>query len=322
MKEFIRSFPQQFSFTADIQNKQYLNPADTAIVLGMGGSQLATDIIRSIDPTAPLASWRNYGLPQKRGQDANSLYIASSYSGNTEETIDAYVTAQEYAMPLAVITSGGVLLEMAKKNNTPYVQIPTGIQPRMATGYLATAIVAIMGEKTKKVALDCAGLAKNMRPDDYEEWGKGLAQSVTGKIPVIYASERNAGLCYTWKIKFNETAKTPAFSNVFPELNHNEMTGFDTVGQARVLSKQCVAIFLYDDQDDERIIKRMELTAKMLTEKEVLCIPVRIESIDRATKVWSSIILADWTSYYLASLYGSEPEQVPMVEEFKKLLAQ
>ncbi len=321
MKESIRSFSQQFSFVPNIENKQNLISPDSAVILGMGGSQLATDILRAIDPAIPLASWRNYGLPIHTAT-SKCLYIASSYSGNTEETVDACITVHEQNMPLAVITSGGALLEIAKKNSIPYIQIPTGIQPRMATGYLATAILAIMGEKTSTLALDLVKAAEKLHPDDYEEWGKGIAQKITGKIPVIYASQRNMGLCYTWKIKCNETAKTPAFSNVFPELNHNEMTGFDTVGQARALSKQFVAIFLYDDQDDERITKRMELTAKMLTEKEVSCIPVRIESGDAVTKVWTSIILADWTSYYIAASYGSEPEQVPMVEEFKKLLNQ
>ena len=151
------------------------------------------------------------------------LVIVSSYSGNTEEAIDVFKTALKKRIPLAVLTTGGTLLTLAQQSNVPYVQLPsTGIQPRSASGYSFMGLVALLQDK--KLLAEAEALSVTLKPARYKRKGKTLSGNIKGKIPVIYASQANEAVAYNWKIKFNETGKIPAFYNVFPELNHNEMT--------------------------------------------------------------------------------------------------
>jgi glucose/mannose-6-phosphate isomerase len=136
---------------------------------------------------------------------------------------------------------------------------------------------------------------------------------------VIYASNRNYSIAYNWKIKFNETGKIPAFCNVFPELNHNEMTGFDIRDK---LSENFHFIFLHDSADYERIQKRMYVTAEQLKERGFSVEHIDVQGISPLSKIFSSLVFADWASLYVAKQYGREPEDVPMIEELKKRLVE
>ncbi|MBI2506768.1 MAG: bifunctional phosphoglucose/phosphomannose isomerase, partial [Candidatus Colwellbacteria bacterium] len=139
-------------------------------------------------------------------------------------------------------------------------------------------------------------------------------------IPIIYSSRRNIALAYNWKIKFNETGKAPAFYNTFPELNHNEMTGFDVQETTRELSDKMFFIFLKDEDDHPKITKRMEVLERLYRDRKLSVAVVSLEGNSKMEKIFNSLTLADWTAYYTAKRYNVEPEQVPMVEEFKKLL--
>ena len=210
-------------------------------------------------------------------------------------------------------------MERAEKDMLPYIMLPdTGIQPRMALGFTMKAILKFMGEE--EALKELAGLSKTLEPQLYEKEGKVLAEHIRGFVPVIYSSEKNWPIAYNWKIKFNETGKIPAFGNIFPELNHNEMTGFDVKETSKHLSEKFYFIFLKDSQDHSKIQQRMEVTEKLYKDRGL---PVELFDLkgDQAFhKIFSSLILADWAAYYTAVGYGVEPELVPMVEEFKKLI--
>jgi glucose/mannose-6-phosphate isomerase len=159
-------------------------------------------------------------------------------------------------------------------------------------------------------------------PTSLEESGKKLALKLKNYIPVIYASDRNLSLAYNWKIKLNETGKIPAFYNVFPELNHNEMTGFDVVDSTKNLSDKFYFIILKDTDDNPKILKRMDILERLYKDRDLKVEVINLaEKKESWYKIFSTLILADWVAYYSAQEYGLESEQVPMVEEFKKLIS-
>lgn len=319
--DVINDFPSQFAYEPDIQNSEHLPKSHAYIVAGMGGSALAAELMRSRDTQREILIHRGYGLPRvSESVLKRSVLIAISYSGNTEETLDAFTKAYAQGMSVAVIASGGKLIELAQEHNIPFIQIPnTGIQPRHANGFILKALMKLMDDDAGFA--DAGALTALLDPARYEQEGKALAKKLNGKVPVIYASSENGAVAYNWKIKFNEGAKIPAFCNVFSELSHNEMTGFDVIDATKSLSERFHFIFLTDENDHPRIAKRMKLTKRLYEERGLLVETVKIEGESMWHGIFASLVLADWTAYYCATQYGTEPEQVPMVEEFKKMMA-
>ncbi len=315
----IRDFPAQFEFEPKIENRSNLGKvkAKKYLVCGMGGSALAAEILKCAEPGLNLAVSRNYGLPELADLK-DRLVILSSYSGNTEETISAFHAARKKKLNLAVVSKGGALIELAKEHGAPYIQIPdTGIQPRMATGFTVRALLALMGDReglkaTRKLAAD-------LHPIRLEKEGREVSVKLRGRVPVIYASAENEALARIWKIKFNENGKIPAFWNFFPELNHNEMTGFDVIPSTQPLASHFHFIFLEDKSDQARIRKRMSVLQSMLEQKSLGVTIVNLRGAGYE-KIFSALLLGDWVSYFTALHYGAEPEKVPMVEELKKLI--
>lgn len=321
MRDTIVNFHTQFEFEPKILNEENLGDPKSYIICGMGGSNLAGDLLEIVSPGTDVYSHRDYGLPPwSDARLKGSLVILSSYSGTTEETLSSYWTAKPKGLSMAIVSAGWRLLEFAKHDKLPYIEIPdTKIQPRMATGFNFLALLALM-RKVGELA-DARMLAGLLKPVEYEEAGRALAKKIRGKVPIIYSSRRNRGLSYNWKIKFNETGKIPAFANVLPELNHNEMTGFDVTGKTRPLSENFHFIFLRDSADSEKIQKRMDILAKLYRDRRLLVEEVVVEGDTPYKKIFSSLILADWTALYTGESYGAETAEVPMVEEFKKLIS-
>lgn len=321
MEEAIKKFSTQFNFEPDIQNKESFKPAQSFVLAGMGGSHLAAGLLKMSNPDLDLYIHRDYGLPalsHKKFKD--SLFIASSYSGNTEEVLDFAHKAHEEKYQVAVIARTGKLIEFAQKNNLPYIQLPdVGIQPRAALGFSLVAMAKFTNNE--KLLADLRALSFHINTVAREDEGKVLAQTLAGKIPVIYSSRSNVSLAYTWKITMNETAKIPAFYNILPELNHNEMTGYDVIESTRSLSEKFHFIFLTDELDHPKVTQRATVTQQLLEERGFPTSTIRITGASRWESVFSTILLAEWTALYISRAYGTESEQVPMVEEFKKRIA-
>ncbi|MBI2039216.1 MAG: hypothetical protein HYT22_02990 [Candidatus Niyogibacteria bacterium] len=321
MEQAIRDLPRQFEFEPVIENESALRRAKRIIVCGMGGSNLATGLLAMAHPREDIRAHRDFGLPFLPNGDLEASFIvANSYSGNTEETVDAFETALERELALAAIATGGILLELAKKRNIPFIRIPaTGIQPRSALGFQVRAFLKLLGDE--KGSIETQKLSTFLDIEKTEKQGKALAKKLAGTIPVIYASARNKTLSHIWKIKFNETAKIPAFCNTFPELNHNEMTGFDAAGKARPLVERFHFIFLRDEEDAPKILKRMTETAKLFKKMKFGVEILPVEGRGFWHKIFDDLTVADWTSLYLARHYGADPDAIPLVEEFKKRMA-
>ncbi|MBU2101200.1 bifunctional phosphoglucose/phosphomannose isomerase [Patescibacteria group bacterium] len=313
----IREFAKQFTYEPEVQNADKLGDFETVVIGGMGGSGLIAGILRAIKPELDIAAHHEYGLPKFVDRDTEKrLFIAVSHSGNTEETLDFYKSAEERGFQTAAIASSGKLLEIAKEKELPYIDLPgDDVEPRMTLGYMLRAILKLLGEE--KLYKETGKLADVLKPEDYEKQGKDLAEKLFNKTPIIYASRSNQIIAYNWKIKLNETGKMPAFYNTFPELNHNEMQGFDVKDANKNLSKDVHFIFLKDVDDHPRIKIRMETTAKMYEERGLSVEQIEIEGKNRLEKIFNALSLGDWFAFYVARKYDLEPEPVPMVEEFK-----
>ncbi|MBI2023626.1 hypothetical protein HYT01_03635 [Candidatus Giovannonibacteria bacterium] len=325
MEEALLNFSKQFNYEPVIENGETFTASKKMIVVGMGGSHLAAGLLKACDRSLDILVHRNYGLPDISEENLKSrLVVLSSYSGNTEEVADAFQKALEKKLPVLAVSTGGKILEIAKKNKSPFIKLPdAGIQPRTAVGLSFLAFLKAAGDED--ALREIKNLETALNPSRYEAEGKELAQKLKNFVPVVYTSEKNEGLAYIWKISFNETGKVPAFYNVLPELNHNEMTSFDTLND---LSKNFHFIFLKDAKDDPRIQKRMDILEKLFKNRGF---GVEVKNLEESSvskssqsgvffKVFSSVILAGWTALYTAKAYGLEPEEVPMVEEFKKLI--
>lgn len=320
MYDAIKNFNKQFEFEPKIKNEKYLKKFKKFVVIGMGGSHLAADLLKSYDPYLDLIVYSDYGLPAIPDNALKKrLIILSSYSGNTEEVIDAFHEAVKKKFSMVAVSVGGKLIKLAKKHKIPYIQMPnTGIQPRSASGFSSKAILKITGEI--KALKEISELTDSLDPSSYEIEGKDLAKRLKGRVPIIYSSERNRSIAYNWKIKFNETGKIPAFYNIFPEMNHNEINAFDSVDSNRDLSKNFYFIILRDADDDPRIHKRMEVVEKLYSDRGLFVETIEINRKNLFYKIFSALLIADWAAYYTADEYGVDPEQIPMVEGLKKLI--
>lgn len=320
MRKAIEQFPSQFAYAPVIQNTKLLKKKNRFVVLGMGGSHLAANIVQAWKPAIPLTIHHDYGLPIMPESDCReTLFIASSYSGNTEEVLDGCSAALRKGLSIAVIATGGKLLALAKKHRLPYIQLPdTVLQPRSALGFSFMALLALLRDRSG--IHEAHDLVRMLRMDVCKKNGKELARMFANRIPVIYASERNAAVAYNWKIKLNETGKIPAFSNTLPELNHNEMTGLDVVPTTKKLSERMAFLLLTDKTDHPRTQRRMRVLASLYTNRGLTVLVQSIAGSSRLRAIMDSLLTADWCSYALAERYGVEAERVPMVEELKRRL--
>lgn len=322
MRKAILDFPKQFQIGMKAaQGVKAEGRFDALTICGMGGSALPADILtiwlNAQKIALPVYINRNYGLPFQT--DKNHLIVCISYSGNTEETLSCFEEARQKKLKIVTVGSGGKLAELAKKYGIASVTVPAGLEPRIALGLQFAVLMQILTncQIIEGDLKSVSALEKLLQPQNLENEGKTLAKKIKGKIPVIYASDKFKFLAKIWKIQFNENSKTPAFSNYFPELNHNEHNQF-----AGDKNNQLSIIILRDAEDHPRILKRMELLAQMLRKMKVSIDIIDIKGKDVLDKTFSSILLGDWTSYYLALLNKVDPTPVKIIEEFKKKLAQ
>lgn len=320
MNDAVRAFSSQFAYQPVIQGTLSPERYRHFVIVGMGGSHLAADLLQETRSDLVIRVHSDYVLPTIHPDDvAHTLVILSSYSGNTEEVLEVAKQARSLNLSLAAVAVGGALLKFARAHQIPFVELPnTGIQPRSAAAFSLRALMKLVGAET-----DLQHSQKLAEQDfsSLEQKGQELALTLRGKVPVIYASASHRSIAYNWKIKYNETAKIPAFYNVIPELNHNEMNGFDVIDSTRDLSEKFVFIFLCDPADHPQNKKRFAVLEKLYTARNLPVYMVELTGDTEYEKAARALVLADWTAVALADFYGTEAEQVPMVEEFKKLIA-
>jgi glucose/mannose-6-phosphate isomerase len=316
LRQVIIDYPNQLEigkkFAENVDLKLDKKPSNL-IICGMGGSALPGDVLiaylRNKGVKLPIYVVLDYSLPRETNK--NSLIFISSYSGNTEETVACFEEALEKKLNIIAFSESGKVEEIAQKNDIPHVKYQIdfpNFQPRYAVSYAFMAMNEVL---TNLNLSDTIEFLPKINSLSKENFGKDLAKKAKNKIPIIYASENFGFLSKTWKIKINENSKLPAFWNVFPALNHNEMVGFSKPPH------DYFVIMLKDSTDDPRNQKRMDLTAELYRERGIETEIIEIEGADFLEKFLNTSILGDWISYYLALENNQDPNPVDMVEEFK-----
>lgn len=324
LRRVIIDFPKQFAEGFELaKNIRIKGNFSSVLISGLGGSALPTEVTKLyLDETLAykksfnFSANRTYSLP--KNCDKNCLHIVSSFSGNTEEILSCLQEIIQKKLPVVGISHGGKLIEICKKNKIPYIELPFVSQPRYATGYFFAVTLKILSNcgliklNEKKIISEAKNLKKEVLK--LENKGKNIAQKLIGKTPVIYAADKFKSIAMIWKIKINENAKTPAFYNVYPELNHNEMVGF-TLPQGKFY-----ILTLMDKNDHPQVIKRMKITAQLYAKKGIKTTLIEINKQTIFNLIFQTLILGDWISYYLALAYKQDPTPVKMVEDLKKML--
>ncbi len=300
------------------------------IVAGMGGSALSADLAKTLLVDVlqvPFEVVKDYSLPKYASND--TLVILSSHSGNTEETVACFAEARQRGCQLAVIATGGKLDELAGEHHVMFAPIPHDTQPRMAMIYNLRALLAVLIEYkliSSKLSHEIAdahawleGEADNWVKEMPIErnYAKQLALIAVGKTPVFYGGSLSSSVAYKWKISWNENAKNVAFWNHYPEFNHNEFLGWTS----HPIEKPFVIFDLVSDKENPRILKRFELSDKLLSGRRPKAQVIHLAGDSIVKQLLWGCVLADFVSIYVAILNNIDPTQVDLIEKFKKELS-
>lgn len=318
---------KQARFRVDILHPEHDGRSiDRIVVAGMGGSALAALLVKTwlkSELRVPLEVVRTYDLPGY--VNANTLVVASSYSGNTEETLSALDDAKARGAQIAIIASGGALKIAAAKDDIAFVGLPDHLQPRMAVIYNLRALVAVLAHfgVADRQRFDDIAATSDWLANETRQWqsnvsvdkneAKQLALLAVGKTPVIYGGSLTFPAAYKWKISWNENAKNVAFCNEIPEFNHNEFIGWSS----HPVEKPFIIFDLVSELEHPRILKRFQVTDRLLSGMRPKAHTITLKG-DTAIKqlLWASI-LADFASIYVAILNGVDPTPVVLVEKLK-----
>jgi len=299
------------------------------VVAGMGGSAIGGALARAAlgdHASRPIFVTRAYGLPTWTTPD--TMVLCASYSGDTEETLACYESAGALGAKRTVVTTGGRLAEMARADGVPVIPLPAGFQPRAAVAYMIVAaleVAAMCGAGPRLTPeIDVAAshaeeLVAEWGPDAPEDsLAKEVARGLYGTIPVIAGAGLTAPIAYRWKTQINENAKLPAFFGELPELDHNEIEGWQGAPEVGRFS----AVFLDDSDAHPRVKQRMELTERMISGSAAASFRLETRGQTAIDRVVSLVLLGDLVSIYLAALRGVDPGPVKALDELKSALAQ
>jgi glucose/mannose-6-phosphate isomerase len=331
IKELPEQYREAWEAVKDFNLPDDYREIDNVVILGMGGSAIGGDLVRSLvqgESRVPVIIHRDYGLPHFVND--RTLVIASSNSGNTEETLSGFETALKSGAKKVAVTTGGKLKELAEANGVPVFVITYIAPPRATLGFSLLPILAVLQklgllwdksedvDETVRVLKLLAGRLEETVPAA-ENRAKQLARRLAGRLPVIYGGGFTAEVAHRWKTQINENSKAWAFYEVFPELNHNATVGFplppEVAGSIEVL-------FLRSPLQNRRLRLRMDVTAELLDRAGVSHEAIDSEGESALAQMMSLIMLGDFTSYYLSILYEQDPSPVAVIDYLKKRLAE
>lgn len=326
MLELIRSLPDQIEEAQGYEIPDVKKPKKI-FICGMGGSAISGDLAKLLaaNSTIPIEVIRDYSLPMYASED--DLLIASSYSGNTEETISAFMDGLNKNLQIFVISSGGKLIELARENKVPYVKIPEGYPPRTALGYLLTPLVilfhnlGLIDEATVKSYAQIPQFLRELQVEMESEDSLAikLAAKYYMRIPVIYTSARLYPIALRWKAQINENSKAFCHTMEFPEMNHNEING---IKNPKNRCENLWITFLVDADDNLRIKLRFEITKELIESSVQGFSFVESKGDNTVKRTFYLLYLGDYVSYYLAKYYNEDPIDIPRISELKRRLSQ
>lgn len=317
---------QQLNHTFDVEVPK-IRTIENVALAGMGGSAIPGVFLQSWPGLkVPFEIVRNYHVPGYVSD--KTLFISSSYSGNTEETLSALAEAEERGAQVIVFAAGGQLAQIAKDKNYPLFEIPSGIQPRMSSFYFLTAFLQLFEtlgiiDQGKEAELKEVASWLEKQPSAWaadvpakDNEAKQIAQELMGKTVIMYSGPLMWPAANKWKICMNENAKNTAWSNQYPEFNHNEFIGWSS----HPVDKPFAVVEIRSQLEHPKVQKRFEITEKLLSGKRPSPIVVEPKGDDVLRQLLYSSMLGDFTSIYLALLNGVNPTPVDLVEKLKAAL--
>jgi glucose/mannose-6-phosphate isomerase len=303
---------------------------DRVAIAGMGGSAIGGDLARAIverEARLPIAILRDYDVPG--WVDSRTLFIASSYSGNTEETLSAFTQARQRGAKIVAVTTGGKLRAVAEEIGVPAFVFTYRSAPRAALGYSLMAILGVffkaglIADMAADVAETVEVLEKLKGEIDFAvptatNPAKRLAINLHGKLPVVYGAGLLADVARRWKTQINENSKGWMFFEVLPELDHNAVEGYPFPAE---LAGRVVVLMLTSTLDHPRVTLRQRLTGQILARAGVPVETVAGRGHSALAQVLSTVHFGDYVSIYLAFLYGVDPSPMPAIDFLKAELS-
>ncbi|MBN1446708.1 MAG: bifunctional phosphoglucose/phosphomannose isomerase [Bacteroidetes bacterium] len=334
MYSVLCDYPQQVRTGMDIGNTVNLTAIDARrirrmVICGMGGSAIGGDVLRvyaeALSPI-PIVVIRGYGVPAFVGED--TLVAVLSYSGGTEESLAAYDDARARGAQCLVITSGGTLLVRAESEGVPVALIPGGLAPRCALGYLFFPLLMIAArldvldiqQSTLTSLIEMLETATREYADylDRDNQAIVIAEKLVGRLPVLYAAQTGLeAVLVRWRCQIEENAKMLAYSNVFPEMNHNEIVGWE---QNPDLLRRIAVLVLHDRDDAPQIRRRISVTLDIIRPMAADIIEIHAREESALARVLGLICLGDWVSFYLAMATGVDPYPIENINRLKAAL--
>lgn len=316
---------QQLQHTFEIGDLS--GPYENVVVAGMGGSALAALLSTSWPGyKVPFEICQQYTIPHYVSE--KTLFIASSYSGNTEEELEAIRYAEERGAKIVIITSGGRLEHIAREKVYPLALLPPNMQPRHAALSNFKALLDITGQ-ADVTAISSVEVQRELeraahflqtvvvwwKPEVATDhnYPKQIALEMAGKSPVIYAGPLMFAAAYKWKISINENAKNIAWCNKLPEFNHNEFLGW----VSHPTQKPYAVVDLRSSFEHSRVQKRFEVTNRLLSGKRPHAFNIEAEGDTILQQLLWHVVFGDFMSIYLAILNGVNPTPVDLMEQFK-----
>jgi glucose/mannose-6-phosphate isomerase len=305
--------------------------ANRIVIAGMGGPGIGAALAQALyaeTARVPIAAWRDYGLPGF-AQGPQTLVIASSTSGNTEEVLDAFGTAAQRGCAVIALAGGGALAQQARALDAPLVSYTFEHQPREAIGWHAFPLIALLaalgviddpaGDVAEAVAvMEDTGRKIGVESPAARNPAKRMAGQVVDRLPIIYGAGMLAPVARRWKTVLNENAKLLAACDEMPDLNHNSIEGLE---QAEAVWQKSIVIQLRSDHDHPRVSRRFDTTTRLMLEAGINQDTIRARGKSALAQQFSLVQFGDWVSYYAAIMSGVDPTPVRVIGRMKEEMA-
>jgi glucose/mannose-6-phosphate isomerase len=325
MRNLVNDLPKQIQDAVDIANNVTLKPSykllKNVCISGLGGSGIGGTIVSQLaadNANLPINVNKDYTIPAFVNE--STLFIASSYSGNTEETLSALKLAQEAGAEIACITSGGKLAEIAQENGYNCILIPGGYPPRAAFGYSSVQqfkILSHYGIISEGYLSQLASVESFLNSEKSEilKRAEDLTNSLYNTVPVIYADARFEGVAIRFRQQINENSKMLCWHHVIPEMNHNELVGWAPE------YPNCSVVVFRNENDHAQTQKRMEFSKKRINTSTTNYSEVWSVGSNDIERAYYLVYLGDWVSVLLAEKKEIDPVEVDIISELKASLA-
>ena len=331
LQNFPRLSRQAWQMAQDFELPLAYSNINKVVILGMGGSAIGGDLVSGLaagDAGIPILICRDYDLPMY--VDAGTLVIASSYSGQTEETLSAFEQSLDTPAKKLAITTGGKLKDLCEQESIPYLRFDYRTQPRAAlpfSFFILQGLLQKMGvlrDRSAAVAETFENLQNLVPKIDVQSPSaanpaKSLATKLAGRLPVIYGAGITTEVAHRWKTQINENSKSMAFYEYFSELNHNSVVGYSYPEE---MVRQAMVVILYSDLLHERLRLRYQITRELLDQAGIYYQVLNGEGDGAMSQMMTLVLFGDYVSYYLAMLNQVDPTPVRPIDYLKNRLAQ